>query len=99
VPVRVGGQIATPSQVRKVNPTCPLNVLPSADTVVVLTARIGVDGYLNDLREVPPAAGAPAPEFVYSALDAVRQWMYIPTRLNNVPVEANITIHVTYRRI
>jgi hypothetical protein len=100
VPVRVGGQIAVSSQIRKVNPVCPRTILPLADTVVVLTARIGVDGYLTDLREVPPAAGAagPAQEFVDAALDAVRQWGYTPTRLNNVPVEANIRITVQFSR-
>jgi hypothetical protein len=99
-PVRVGGQIAAPRQIARVNPVCPRGVLPSADTVVVLTARIGVDGYLNDLRHVPAAAGGAAPtqEFVDSALEAVRQWAYSPTRLNNVLVEANVTITIRYSR-
>ena len=100
LPVRVGGQIAAPRQIRKVNPVCPRNVLPSADTVVVLTARIGVDGYLNDLRDVSTTAGAaaPAPEFVDAALEAVRQWGYTPTRLNNVAVEAHVRITVHFSR-
>jgi hypothetical protein len=99
VPVRVGGQIAAPRQIRRANPVCPRNVLPSADTVVVLTARVGVDGHLNDLRDVSAAgAAAPAPEFVDAALEAVRQWEYTPTRLNNTPVEANIRITVQFSR-
>ena len=99
VPVRVGGQIAAPRQIRKVNPVCPRNVLPSADTVVVLVARVGVDGHLNDLRDVSAAGAAgPAPEFVDAALEAVRQWEYTPTRLNNVPVEANVRITVQFSR-
>jgi hypothetical protein len=99
VPVRVGGQIAAPRQIRKVNPVCPRNILPSADTVVVLTARVGVDGHLNDLRDVSAAGvAAPAPEFVNAALEAVRQWEYTPTRLNNTPVEANVRITVQFSR-
>ena len=99
VPVRVGGQIAAPRQIRRVNPVCPRNVLPSADTVVVLTARVGVDGHLNDLRDVSAAGvAAPAPEFVNAALEAVRQWEYTPTRLNNTLVEANIRITVQFSR-
>jgi beta-lactamase regulating signal transducer with metallopeptidase domain len=99
-PVRVGGQISVPRQIAKVNPVCPPGVIPAPDTRVVVTARIGVDGRLNDVRYVPPAAGAimPVQEIIDSALDAVRQWGYTPTRLNNVPVEANITVHVAYRR-
>ena len=99
VPVRVGGQIAAPRQIRKVNPVCPRNVLPSADTVVVLVARVGVDGHLNDLRDVSAAGAAgPAPEFVDAALEAVRQWEYTPTRLNNTPIEANVRITVQFSR-
>jgi beta-lactamase regulating signal transducer with metallopeptidase domain len=99
-PVRVGGQIAAPRQIRRANPVCPRTVLPAPDTLVVLAARVGVDGYLNDLHEVAPADGAPspAPEFVEAALDAVRQWGYTPTRLNNVPVEAGIRITVRFSR-
>ena len=99
VPVRVGGQIAAPRQIRKVNPVCPRNILPSPDTVVVLTARVGVDGHLNDLRDVSAAGvAAPAPEFVNAALEAVRQWEYTPTRLNNTLVEANFRITVQFSR-
>ena len=98
-PVRVGGQIAVPRQIKKVNPICPRNVLPTGNVMVILEGRIGIDGYLVELRHAPnPDNPPPLEEFVDSALDAVRQWEYTPTRLNNQPVEANVTITVSYSR-
>jgi beta-lactamase regulating signal transducer with metallopeptidase domain len=97
-PVRVGGQILAPRLGSKVNPVCPGTVLPVVDTVVILSGRIGVDGFLNDLRTVRADAALPV-EFVDSALDAIRQWHYIPTRLNNQPVDVNVTFTVVFRRM
>jgi hypothetical protein len=97
-PVRVGGQIRAPRQIFKVNPICPRTVVPADDTLVNLVGRVGVDGYMNEVRLVP-SEKAPAPEFIDSALEAVRQWKYTPTLLNGQPVEVNISIAVAYRRM
>jgi hypothetical protein len=99
-PVRVGGQIRAPRQLKKVNPVCPRTVLPSDDTVVVLVGTIGVDGYMYEVQpaEPKPAAAIPPSEFVESALEAVRQWQYSPTLLNNVAVPVQVTVTILYRR-
>jgi beta-lactamase regulating signal transducer with metallopeptidase domain len=94
-PVRVGGQIRPPRALSHAKPQCPPGVLPAADTVVVLVGRIGIDGYMNDVR---PVRTPPQPEFAESALDAVRQWTFTPTLLNNVAVDVNITVTVLYSR-
>lgn len=97
-PVRVGGQIKAPSQIRKVNPICPPFV-PSGSSVVILEGRIGVDGYLNDVRSLrPDPVAGPLSEVAESALEAVRQWAYTPTLLNNTPVEVEIVVTVQYSR-
>jgi beta-lactamase regulating signal transducer with metallopeptidase domain len=99
-PVRVGGQIRVPRQIFKVNPVCPRTIAPANDTVVNLVGRVGVDGYMNDVRLVArETAAPPAPEFVDSALEAVRQWKYLPTLLNGEPIEVNISILVAYSRM
>jgi protein TonB len=36
------------------------------------------------------------PLLIQAALDAVRQWRYQPTLLNNEPVEVDTTITVTF---
>jgi beta-lactamase regulating signal transducer with metallopeptidase domain len=96
--IRVGGQIRPPTKTRDVKPACPAAVR-ALETTVRLTGRIGVDGLMNDVKPAPADAGVEPPsEFVDSALEAVRQWRFTPTQLNNQPVETTITVTVTYRR-
>jgi hypothetical protein len=99
-PVRVGGQIQPPRPAARVNPVCPRTLLPASGTTVRLTGRIGLDGYMIDLRHVPGDATSPQPpqEFIDSALDAVSQWTFTPTLLNNTPIETTITVIVEYTR-
>ena len=82
------------SQIARSNPVCPNHV--GVDTVVILGARVGIDGYLSDVR-VLRDGNPSAPEIVESAIEAVRLWQYTPTLLNGVPVEANITMTVFYK--
>ena len=58
---------------------------------VVLHAIIGTDGRILELHVV---SGNPA--LVRAALEAVRQWRYQPTLLNNEPVEVETTITVRF---
>ena len=90
----IGGQIRAPRQIAKANPICPNHV--GVDTVVVLTARVGIDGYLADIRLANRGDEKPAQEIVDSAIEAVRLWQYTPTLLNGVPVEAHISMTVSY---
>jgi len=98
-PVRVGGQIRTPSPLQRVNPVCP-NVPFGGKVLVVLEGTISTTGSITALRQLPPAAGEPVapPEFVESAVAAVSQWTFTPTQLNNVPVAVIITVHVAFQR-
>lgn len=92
-PVRVGGNILTPKQINKVNPICPSAIQPPATgTVVILEATIGTDGFVKDVKPLRD----PIPEFTESAAQAVRQWQYTPTRLNNVPVPVIMTVTVFF---
>jgi hypothetical protein len=53
----IGGQIRVPSQIARVNPSCPATILLTADTEVILAGRIGIDGYISDLRRVDASIG------------------------------------------
>jgi protein TonB len=91
-PVRVGGQIRQPTQLKKINPVYP-SIAQSARVqgVVILEATIGTNGRVKDvrvLRSIPLLDSA--------AIDAVRQWEYTPTMLNNVPVEVIMTVTVQF---
>ena len=96
LPVRVGGQIAAPRQISRVAPNCP-GTPPGGGYVVILEATIGVDGSIRDVVSLrPKPADAQTAPFMQAAIDAVRQWQYTPTRLNNVPTPVIMTVTVTF---
>ena len=58
-----------------------------------LEARIGVDGFINDLRVTTPGNA----EFAAAAVEAVRQWEFSQTLLDGVPVEVRMNVLVMFR--
>jgi hypothetical protein len=70
---------------------------PDNGLVVILEGTIGVDGLIKDIKSLRPGQQQQQ-AFVQSAMDAVRQWEYTPTRLNNVPIPVTMTVTVMYRR-
>lgn len=96
LPVRVGGNIKAPNQVKKVAPKCPA-VTPGAGLIVILEATIGADGLVKDVQVLRPnPADDKQNGYVQEALTAVRQWEYTPTLLNNVPTAVIMTATVTF---
>jgi TonB family protein len=91
-PVRVGGNIKTPTKIRDVKPVYP----PEAQSagvqgIIILEATVGGDGRVADakvLRSIPLLDQA--------ALDAVRSWEFTPTYLNGVPVPVIMTVTVNF---
>ena len=91
-PVRVGGNIKTPTKTKDVKPVYP-PIAQSARVqgVVIIEATIGPDGRVKDakvLRSIPLLDQA--------ALDAVKQWQFTPTLLNGVPVPVIMTVTVNF---
>ena len=91
-PVRVGGAVRAPRQLTKVNPVYP-PIAQSARVqgVVILELTLDAQGFVTDariLRSIPLLDQA--------ALDAVRQWQYVPTLLNGVPVPIVMTATVQF---
>ncbi len=91
-PVRVGGAIKQPNKLKNVPPVYP-PIAQSARVqgVVIIEATIGADGKVKDakvLRSIPLLDQA--------ALDAVKQWVFTPTLLNNVPVPVIMTVTVNF---
>jgi protein TonB len=90
--VRVGGNIKTPTKVKDGRPVYPA-IAQSARVqgVVIIEAVIGPDGHVQDakvLRSIPLLDQA--------ALDAVKQWEFSPTLLNNTPVPVIMTVTVQF---
>ncbi len=93
-PVRVGGQIMPPRKIKDVQPVYPA-IAQSARVsgTVTIEATIGPDGKVTDAKVVRSV-----PLLDQAALDAVRQWEYLPTLLNGVPVPVVMTVTVNFKR-
>ena len=90
-PVRIGGGVQQASLIRQVRPQYPtLAKQARIQGAVVLEAVISKEGIIINLKVI-----SGHPWLIPSALDAVRQWRYKPTLLNNEPVEVltNITLN------
>jgi TonB family protein len=90
--IRVGGNIKAPTKIRDVRPVYPdIAKAARVQGVVIIEAIIGPDGSVMDarvLRSIPLLDEA--------ALDAVRQWRFVPTLLNGVPVPVIMTVTVNF---
>jgi protein TonB len=93
-PQRVpGGVVKMANPIHRVEPIYPpLARQMRVSGTVEIEAVIGVDGHL---REIHVKSGPAL--LIKAATDAVRQWVYEPTTLNNVPVEVAGVILVTFR--
>jgi TonB family protein len=92
--VRPGGRIMPPKKIKDVPPVYPA-VAQSAHVsgAVTIEATIGTDGKVVDAKVVHSI-----PMLDQAALDAVRQWEYLPTMLNGVPVPVLVTVTVNFTR-
>jgi TonB family protein len=90
--VRISGNIMESQLVQRVAPVYP-PLARAAQVVgtVVLHAVIAPDGSVQQLDLV---SGPPL--LLQAALDAVKQWRYRPTYLNDKPIEVETTIQVVF---
>jgi periplasmic protein TonB len=90
--IRIGGQIQAAKVVFDRPPVYPsLARQARIQGTVILHAIINTDGRVAQLQVV---SGHPV--LARAALDAVRLWRYLPTRLNGQPVEVDTNITVTF---
>ena len=90
--IPVGGRVQNAKLVRNPQPVYP-QIAKSAriSGTVELSAIIGEDGKIQQLTVV---SGHPL--LRQAALDAVKQWVYQPTMLNEQPVKVSTTIDVFF---
>ena len=92
--VRVGGRIRAPNKIKDVKPVYPAIAQAAHVTgVVMIEATIGPDGKVIDANVVRSI-----PMLDQAALDAVRQWEYVPTLLNGVPVPVLMTVTINFTK-
>ena len=91
-PVRVGGNIPPPRKIRDVPAVAP-RAARDAGVVgtVILEITIDPEGAVRDARVLRSISLLDA-----AALEAVRQWRYEPTMLNDRPVSVLLTVPITF---
>ena len=91
-PIRVGGDIKTPTKIQHVNPVYPPEAQDAkVSGMVIIEATINAEGSVEVakvLRSIPMLDQA--------ALDAVKQWRFTPTLLNGAPVPVIMTVTVNF---
>jgi protein TonB len=91
-PLRVGGNISAPTKIKNVNPVYPDEAKDAkVQGVVIIETRVEADGTVGEahiLKSIPMLDEA--------ALEAVRQWEFMPTHLNGQPVPVIMTVTVNF---
>ena len=91
-PITVTSDVQAAKLIRKVIPVYPkLAIAAHISGTVRLIGTVATDGTVQQIRVVSGPA-----LLVEAALDAVRQWVYRPTMLNNKPVEVIAPIDVIF---
>lgn len=91
-PVRLGGRVRAPRQIERVEPKYPpLARQTHTQGTVVIEAVLDESGNVVEMKIV---SGPPL--LVQAALDAVKQWKYEPTYLNDQPVAVQMNVSVTF---
>jgi protein TonB len=90
--VRLGGRLRPPRQIHRVEPAYPpLARQTHTQGTVVIEAILDESGNVVEMKVVSGHG-----LLIQAALDAVRQWKYEPTYLNEQPVAVQMYINVTF---
>jgi protein TonB len=88
------GELDPPKKLRDVRPVYPAAARAvRASGHVIIEATIAEDG---TVRDAEVRRSVPMFMFDDAALGAVRQWLYVPTRLNGVPVPVTMSAMITF---
>jgi len=92
-PLRVGGDIKQPKQIKRVEPLYPDDAKAAGITgMVILEVLLDTEGRVKQAAVLRHAT----PSLDQAALSAVQQWVYQPTLLNGAPVEVVFTVTVNF---
>ena len=91
-PLRLGPGIDPPRKIKDFKPAYPANALVGQHRgTVIIEATIGVDGKVQDATIINSV-----PALDHAALHAVRQWEFVPARMNGAPIAVIITVLVQF---
>jgi TonB family protein len=90
--LRVGGVIKAPVKIVDVRPVYPEDARAAGVAgVVIIDARIGAEGTVEAARVIKSI-----PLLDQAALDAVKQWKFVPTLMNGVPTPISMTVAINF---
>lgn len=93
LPVRIGGQLQSPALVERIAPRYPdLAIRAQVQGTVILEAMVDEEGRVREVRVLRSISLLDD-----AAIDAVRQWRYMPLRLNGEPQPFILTVTVSFR--
>jgi len=88
-----GGVVRVPRKVRHVEPVYPVTARAArVQGRVLLSCTLAPDGTVQDIEVAEGSA-----LLTSAAVEAVREWRYMPTLLNGVPVAVHLTVVVDFR--
>ena len=88
----MGPGIQPPQKIKDAKPVYPAGALSDqARGTVVVEATIGVDGKVASAKVIRSI-----PQLDEAALEAVRQWEFLPARMNGAPVAVIMTVVVNF---
>jgi periplasmic protein TonB len=91
-PLRVGGSVRAPANVKKVAPVYPAKARESrVQGIVILDITIGTDGTVTDAKILRPIN-----DLNDAAIDAVKQWRFEPTTVGGVAVPVRMTVSLNF---
>ena len=95
-PVRIGGQLAAPALIRRVDPEYPqFATYAQIEGLVILEAVVGEDGHVDEVRFLRTAGYGGVLD--RAAVAALRQWQYSPLLLNGRPTSFVLTVTLSFR--
>lgn len=90
--MRLGGRVRAPQIIHRVEPTYPpLARQTHTQGTVVIEAILDESGNVVEMKVISGHS-----LLITAAMEAVRQWKYEPTYLNDQPVAVQMNVNVTF---
>lgn len=91
--LKVGGAVKPPTKIVDVRPLYPPDALAAGiEGVVILETKVAVDGTVEEARVIKSI-----PALDQAAIDAVKQWRFVPTLINGAPTAVMMTTTIEFR--
>jgi protein TonB len=92
-PIRVGGRVKPPKAIVQVHPDYPLLAKQAH-----IQGQVQIDAVLDEHGNVIEMKVVSGPPLLYqAALDALKQWKYEPTYLNDEPIAVQMIVTVNFQ--